>query len=54
MNSATVVRRMLESDLNFAGECTANEGWSSEIRTEFEGFLAFDPKGCFVAETGGQ
>jgi ribosomal protein S18 acetylase RimI-like enzyme len=54
MDNETVVRHMLESDLNFAAECTANEGWTSETRTEFEGFLAYDPQGCFVAETGGQ
>lgn len=54
MDEATIVRHMHESDLNFAAERTANEGWTTEARTEFEGFLAHDPHGCLVAEVGGQ
>lgn len=54
MDEATIVRHLQESDLTFAAQCTANEGWTTEIRTEFEGFLAHDPNGCFVAEAGGQ
>jgi len=44
------IRLMQASDLDFAAECTAREGWASEARQEFEGFLAYDPGGCFVAE----
>jgi ribosomal protein S18 acetylase RimI-like enzyme len=54
MAEATIVRHMQESDLNFAAGCTASEGWITQTRTEFEGFLACDPQGCFVAEVGGQ
>jgi ribosomal protein S18 acetylase RimI-like enzyme len=54
MDKAAIVRQMEERDLDFAAECTATEGWTTEIRTEFEGFLAHDPKGCLVAEAGGQ
>ena len=44
------IRLMQASDLDFAAECTAREGWASETRQEFEAFLAYDPGGCFVAE----
>ena len=54
MDQTFIVRPLLESDLNFAAECTANEGWASETRTEFEGFFAHDPNGCLVAEAAGQ
>jgi ribosomal protein S18 acetylase RimI-like enzyme len=45
---------MQVSDLHFAAECTAREGWVSETRQEFEGFFAYDPQGCFIAEEDGQ
>jgi ribosomal protein S18 acetylase RimI-like enzyme len=48
------IRPMLAPDLDFAAECTAREGWASETRQEFEGFLAYDPGGCFVAEVDGR
>lgn len=48
------IRPMLASDLDFAAECTAREGWASETRQEFEGFLAYAPGGCFVAEVDGR
>jgi len=44
------IRLMEASDLDFAAECTAREGWASETRQEFESFLAYDPGGCFVVE----
>lgn len=52
MDELVIVRHMLESDLDFAATCTANEGWTSQTRDEFEGFLAHDPDGCFVAQAG--
>ncbi len=52
MDESITVRQMLESDLDFAAGCTANEGWTSQIRSEFEGFLAHDPGGCFVVQAG--
>jgi len=45
------VRQMLPSDLDFAASCTAAEGWRSETRPVFEGYLTYDPAGCLVAET---
>jgi ribosomal protein S18 acetylase RimI-like enzyme len=45
---------MLPSDLDFAASCTAAEGWKSETRLVFEGYLAYDPAGCLVAETLGE
>ncbi|NJD59792.1 MAG: hypothetical protein C3F13_16775 [Anaerolineales bacterium] len=44
------IREMHEADLDFAAECTANEGWLSEDRTTLEGSIKFDPHGCFIAE----
>lgn len=41
---------MTKKDLDFAVECTLAEGWSSETKEVFEGFLLYDPKGCFIAE----
>jgi len=54
MNNSITLRCMDESDLEFAAQCTATEGWSTETRTEFEGLFAHDPNGCFVAEAGSQ
>jgi ribosomal protein S18 acetylase RimI-like enzyme len=45
---------MLPADLDFAASCTAAEGWRSETRPVFEGYLAYDPAGCLVAETSGE
>ncbi len=45
---------MQSSDLDFAAECTAREGWASETYHEFEDCLAYDPGGCFVAEVDGR
>jgi len=48
------IRPMQASDLDFAAECAANEGWASETRHEFEGFFAYDPRGCLIAEEDGR
>ncbi len=48
------IRNMKRSDLGFASRCTSMEGWKSETRQVFEGFLAYDPGGCFVAEESGK
>lgn len=48
-----MIQPMCSFDLDFAAGCTAAEGWASETRQEFEGFLAHDPDGCFVAEVNG-
>ncbi len=41
-------------DLDFAAGYTAAEGWASETRAQFEGFLAHDEGGCLVAEEEGR
>ena len=48
------IRTMRTADLGFAAICTEREGWAGETRQSFEGFLAYDPNGCFLAEVGGQ
>lgn len=52
MDESIIVRHMLESDLDFAAACTASEGWTSQTRGEFEGFIAHDPDGCFIVQAG--
>jgi len=49
-----LIRTMRSDDLEFAAQCTAGEGWSTETRQEFEGFLAYDAQGCFIAEWEGR
>jgi GNAT superfamily N-acetyltransferase len=44
------IRNMMTRDLDFAAACTQAEGWSSETRDVFEGFILYDPEGCFIAE----
>jgi ribosomal protein S18 acetylase RimI-like enzyme len=41
---------MRPEDLDFAASCTAAEGWRTQTRAEFEGFYAYDPEGCLIAE----
>jgi ribosomal protein S18 acetylase RimI-like enzyme len=53
MNNVAV-RTMQAADLDFAALCTAGEGWASETRVEFEGFWAYGPDGCLIAEADGQ
>jgi len=48
-----IIRRMQVTDLAFAAQCTANEGWASETLASFEGFYQHDPEGCLLAERGG-
>ncbi len=47
------IRTMRAGNLPFAAACTAGEGWVSEDLATLEGFYAYDPLGCFVAEAGG-
>jgi ribosomal protein S18 acetylase RimI-like enzyme len=44
------IRPMVSSDVEFAATLTAHEGWLTETKEDFEGFLLYDPNGCFVAE----
>jgi ribosomal protein S18 acetylase RimI-like enzyme len=45
---------MYATDLAFAAQCTAGEGWASETLSSFEGFYQHDPEGCLLAERTGQ
>ena len=45
---------MKPADIGFAAVCARAEGWSGQTGHVFEGFLAYDPKGCFIAEVAGQ
>jgi ribosomal protein S18 acetylase RimI-like enzyme len=47
------IRPMIPSDLEFAATLTAYEGWLTETKEDFEGFLLYDSNGCFVAEENG-
>jgi len=47
---SALIRTMRSDDLDFAAQCTAAEGWHTETKQEFEGFLAYDNQGCFIAE----
>jgi ribosomal protein S18 acetylase RimI-like enzyme len=49
-----LVRPLTDSDLDFAARLTAAEGWLTETREEFEGFLAYDRRSCFLAEIDGR
>jgi ribosomal protein S18 acetylase RimI-like enzyme len=48
------IRNAQPDDLDFYVDCVKSEGWLSETRFVFEGFLAHDREGCFVAETDRQ
>ncbi len=48
------IRTLTESDIDFAFECTQDEGWYGFDRTVFEDLIAFDPNGCFIAELDAQ
>jgi GNAT superfamily N-acetyltransferase len=45
------IRRMRESEIDFALRCTTKEDWRSETRESFESFFEFDAEGCFIAES---
>ncbi len=42
------------ADLDFAAACTAAEGWATQTRAEFEGYLTHDARGCLIAQVAGQ
>lgn len=44
------IRKMNQSDLDFAVECTKAEGWQSETRSVFQAFYQHEHSGCFIAE----
>lgn len=48
------IRQMLLSDVDFAFECTAAEGWQSSAKDNFLSFLEYDSNGCFIAEENGE
>jgi predicted N-acetyltransferase YhbS len=52
MKPSMIIRQMQPSDIGFAVQLTVNEGWKGQDEKIFESFLAYDSKGCFIAEKG--
>jgi ribosomal protein S18 acetylase RimI-like enzyme len=50
---AVIVRRMTPADIPFADEVRACARWNQTPR-DWQGYLGFEPEGCFVAEAGGR
>lgn len=50
---AVTVRRMTAADIPFADEVRACARWNQTPR-DWQGYLGFEPEGCFVAEAGGR
>lgn len=48
-----IVRRMTATDIPFADEVRARARWNQTPR-DWQGYLSFEPEGCFVAEAGGR
>jgi ribosomal protein S18 acetylase RimI-like enzyme len=48
------IRNMKKEDLSFVTEWAIEEGWTTENNEAFEGFLLYDPEGCFIAHEGGK
>lgn len=51
--AATRVRQMTAADIPFANEVRALARWNQTPR-DWEGYLAFEPAGCFIAEHNGR
>jgi hypothetical protein len=47
------VRLLLENDIDFAYEMVSTEQWNDR-REDIKRMLAFEPKGCFIAEVDDQ
>jgi ribosomal protein S18 acetylase RimI-like enzyme len=50
---AVTVRRMTAADIPFADEVRACARWNQTPR-DWQGYLSFEPEGCFVAEAAGR
>ena len=37
-----IIRQMQHNDIDFAFECTSNEGWQSETKDNFLSFVDYD------------
>lgn len=46
------IRQMTWDDIDFAVASTESEGWASETREVFQGFMDHESEGCFIAEEG--
>jgi predicted N-acetyltransferase YhbS len=53
-NQNVHIREMTPEDIDFATALTHTAGWASESREVFAAFLEHDPRGCFIAEAGGE
>ena len=52
MTIPITLRQMQPSDIGFAVQLALKESWKGQDEELFQSFLAYDPKGCFVAEKG--
>jgi len=48
------IRQMQPYEADLAASFTLNEGWATETRAEFDGFLSFAPTGCLIALMGAE
>ena len=44
------IRRMQPDEADLAASFTQDEGWTTETRAEFDGFLSHSPQGCLIAQ----
>ncbi len=49
-----IIRTMLESDIDFALQCSVREGWRNQSRHLFQSSLQYDRVGCVIGEEDGQ
>jgi GNAT superfamily N-acetyltransferase len=47
------IRRFTEEDIPFAMELKNSAGWN-QVEEDWKSYLAFEPKGCFIAEFDGE
>jgi GNAT superfamily N-acetyltransferase len=50
INLPAHIRQMEPSDIGFAVQLALNENWKGQDEEIFQSFLAYDSKGCFIAE----
>lgn len=48
----TVIRQLTEADIPFAMELKNIAGWN-QVEADWQGYLTYEPEGCFLAEING-
>jgi GNAT superfamily N-acetyltransferase len=48
-----VIRQLTEADIPFAMELKNIAGWN-QVEADWQGYLAYEPEGCFLAEINGR